>query len=81
MTAAYKVQPKPQPAASEDVKEFAKTVTSENKEELETKRLDFVNMLSQNMLDFSTLFKQSYSQAQPGGFDMAAFFANISQKQ
>lgn len=81
MTAAYKVQPKPQPAASEDVKEFAKSVTSENKEELETKRLDFVNMLSQNMLDFSTLFKQSYSQAQPGSFDMASFFANIAQKQ
>lgn len=79
MAAAYKV-PQPQSAASEDVKEFAKTVTSENAEDLEAKRLDFVNMLSQNMLDFSTLFKQSYSQAQPGSFDMAAFFANISQK-
>ena len=81
MTAAYKVQLKPQPAASEDVKEFAKTVTFDNADNLESKRMDFVNMLTQNMLDFSAFFKQSYSQAQPGGFDMASFFANIFQKQ
>ena len=80
MSAAYKV-PQPQSAASEDIKEFAKTVTFDNADDLESKKMDFVNMLSKNMLDFSTLFKQSYSQAQPGSFDMASFFANIAQKQ
>lgn len=71
----------PKTTVDEETKKFAKEVTFESTDDLESKKMDFVNMLSQNMLDFSTLFKQSYSQAQPGGFDMAAFFANISQKQ
>lgn len=79
MNAAYKAQ-QPQATVSEEVKEFVKSVTFENNDELEAKKLDFVNMLSQKMMDFSTLFKQSFNQAQPGTFDMAAFLANVSQK-
>ena len=80
---AYEAQKpqRPKTPVDEEAKKFAKEVTFDSTDDLESKKMDFVNMLSQNMLDFSTLFKQSYSQAQPGGFDMAAFFANISQKQ
>lgn len=70
----------PRTTVDEEAKKFAKEVTFDSKEDLESKKMDFVNMLSQNMLDFSALFKQSYNQAQPGSFDMAAFLATVSQK-
>ena len=78
MAEAYKVT-QPQSAASEDVKEFVRSIDSKDPKEIEAKSLDFTNMLSRNMMDFSALFKQSYAQAQPGKFDMEAFFANVSQ--
>lgn len=78
MSAAYKAQ-QPNPTVSEDVEEFAKKVTFEKSDELEAKKMDFVNAFSKNMLDFSELFKTQYNQAKPGTFDIASFLANVSQ--
>lgn len=69
----------PKKPVDEEATKFAKEVTFESTDDLESKKMDFVNMLSRNMMDFSALFKQSYAQAQPGKFDMEAFFANVSQ--
>lgn len=80
MRAAYEsTQPKKQ--ISSDVDEFVRTVSSESSEELESKSSEFIGKLSKNMLDFSEFFKQQYSLAEPGTFDITEFLASVSQKQ
>lgn len=75
---AQKVQ-QPKAPASEEVKKFAEDVTFDTTSELEQKKMEFLNSISQNYLNFSALLQNQYSQAQPGTFDIAEFLANVSQ--
>lgn len=79
---AYESQKEQIPKApvDEEIQKFAKEVTFEKPEELEQKKMEFLNKLTKNMLDISTLLPQQYSQSKPGTFDVAAFLATVSQR-
>lgn len=76
---AQKVQ-LPKAPVDEEIEQFAKDVTFKSPEELEQKKMEFINMITKNAFDITTLLPKQYNQSQPGTFDVAAFLSTVSQK-